>query len=144
MVFHLLTLFALEQASIDSIKTWTMNMKCTLVVGSIYISIISITKELIHKGREPTLDCINVPPRLLKKEINTLSTCEAQIYTQEWKKCINNRIENIIKLNKLIILETNIWHSQEIVRRTTIETISSAARKMLDKWMIKTQSPSGY
>jgi hypothetical protein len=119
-------------------------MKCTLVVGSIYISIISITKELIHKGREPTLDCINVPLRLLKKEINTLSTCEAQIYTQEWKKCINNRIENIIKLNKLIILEINIWHSQEIVRRTTIETIFSVARKMLDKWMIKTQSPSGY
>jgi hypothetical protein len=56
----------------------------------------------------------------LKEEINTLSTCEAQIYTQELKKCINNKIENIIKLNKMIILETNIWRSQ--ARRIMIKT----------------------
>jgi hypothetical protein len=56
----------------------------------------------------------------LKEEINTLSTCEAQIYTQEFKKCINNKIENIIKLNKMIILETNIWRSQ--ARRIMIKT----------------------
>jgi hypothetical protein len=63
-----------------------MNMKYTLVDGSIYISIISITKKFIHKRYKLTLDCIIVPPKFLKEEINTLSTCEAQIYSQEYKK----------------------------------------------------------
>jgi hypothetical protein len=81
----------------------------------------SITKELIHKGQKPTLDYIIIPPKFLKKEINIVSTCEAQIYTQEYKKCINNRIEKIIKFNKMIISKTNILHIQEIIGKIMIE-----------------------
>jgi hypothetical protein len=83
-------------------------MKHKLIDHLIYISIISITKELIHKGHESTLDCIILPPKLLKKESTPFSTCEAQICTQELKINISSRIENMIKLNKMIILETNI------------------------------------
>jgi hypothetical protein len=97
-----------------------VNIKTTLVDGSIHISIISITKELIHKGQEPTFDCIIVPPKFLKEEIYIVSTCEAQIYTEEFKKCINNKIENIIKPNKMIIQKPNIWHNQ--VGRIMIKT----------------------
>jgi hypothetical protein len=61
------TTSALKQTSTDSIETWIVNKKCTLGDGLIYISIILITKELIHKGREPTLDCIIVLPKLLRE-----------------------------------------------------------------------------
>jgi hypothetical protein len=48
-----------------------MNTKCTLTDGSIYISIISIEKERIHKGQEPTFNSIAKRPacdQLRKKE----------------------------------------------------------------------------
>ncbi len=73
-----------------------MNTKCTLANGSIYIYIISITKERIHRGQEPTLDYIILSPTLSREEIDT-STCEAQICAQEKKGCLNNIIKNIIK-----------------------------------------------
>jgi hypothetical protein len=44
-------------------------------------SIISIAKEIIHRGIEPTFNYIILPPRSSKEEIDTPSTCEAQIYT---------------------------------------------------------------
>jgi hypothetical protein len=58
-----------------------MNIKHTLDDGSIYISIISIAKEIIHRRQKPTLDYIILLPKLSQEEIDT--TCEAQIYTQE-------------------------------------------------------------
>jgi hypothetical protein len=60
-----------------------MNTKCTVTDGSIYISIISITKERIQKRQEPSFDCIILLAKLSREEIDTLSTCDAQIYTQE-------------------------------------------------------------
>jgi hypothetical protein len=43
----------------------------------------------------------------------------------------------------MIISVTNIWHTQMIVRKTTIEkTISGINKKMLEKCTIKTQSSS--
>jgi hypothetical protein len=43
----------------------------------------------------------------------------------------------------MIILLTNIWHTQVIVKKTTIEKIVFGIdRKMLEKCTIKTQSPS--
>jgi hypothetical protein len=46
-----------------------------------------------------------------EKTNTTLSTCEAQIYSQQEKRCISNRISNINKFNKMIISVTNIWHT---------------------------------
>jgi len=68
-----------------------MNTKCTLTDGSIYISIISIEKERIHKGQEPTFNSIIILARLSIEEIDTLLTCDTQICTQEWKWCMSNK-----------------------------------------------------
>jgi hypothetical protein len=64
---------------------------------------------------------------LEKEETNTLSTCEAQIYSQQEKKCISNKISNINKFNKMIISVTNIWHTQVIIRITTIKKSTFSA-----------------
>jgi hypothetical protein len=48
-----------------------------------------------------------------------------------------------MKLNKMIISITNIWSTQVIVKKITIEKIiSSTSKKTLDKCMTQTWSPN--
>jgi glutaredoxin 2 len=77
-----------------------VNTKRTLADSSIYISIISIVKEKIHRGQESTLDYIILPPRLLKEEINTLSTCKAQIVPKNKKDVLLIEFKTLLNSTK--------------------------------------------